>query len=194
MNTVKNAGIKLAALTALLTMAASASAATVWTGPWVEFSKTGDDDPADPANQDQLTELVSLTRGTNAGLYNILQEEGFQRFQDVSPAGTAWAFQGLNGNPDSDVSAAEYESLVFTDFANALGLQQVGRNILDRPGVVHLIEEDIYLDILFSEWGSQDAGANVTYQRTSVVPLPAAAWMLGSALGLLGFVGRRPRP
>ena len=193
MTTVKKVCVLSIPLALVLTFATSAGAATVWTGPVVEFSKSGADDAMDPAYQDQLTSTVALTRGSNQGLDNILQDDSFQRFDRVSPEGTMWAFEGLNGNPDDGISAADYESLVFADFTSALGIQQIGRNILDRPGVVHLVEDDIYFDIIITEWGTATEGAAITYQRTSpsVVPVPGAAWLLGSALGLLAFARRR---
>ena len=57
--------------------------------------------------------------------------------------------------------------------------------------VVHLVDEDIYFDILFLEWTDGRSGANMRYVRTSPIPIPAAVWLMASALGLLGFVKRR---
>lgn len=55
-----------------------------------------------------------------------------------------------------------------------------------------LISDDIYLDITFAEWGRmQQGGGAFAYIRSSVVPIPAAAWMFASALGLLGLLKRR---
>jgi hypothetical protein len=170
--------------------AAAVNAATVWTGAVVEFSKDPFADPMIAANQDGLTPLVSITRDSTQGLFNAVQEPFFQS-SGASPAGTEWAFQDLNGNPDSGVSAENFASLIFTDWQNALE-RRAGDNILERPGVVHLLSEDIYFDILFTEWGrGGGAGGGVTYLRTSPIPVPAAAWLLASALGLLGFVRRR---
>jgi hypothetical protein len=168
-----------------------ASAATVWTGPEVEFSKFGSDDESLVENQDRLSDTVWLTRGSDAGLFNIAQETEYQRFGDVSPAGTRWAFQGLNGNPESGVSAEIFEDLVFSDWTSALGIQQVQQNILDRPGVVHLVDDDIYFDILFLEWTSPRGDTAVRYVRTSPVPVPAAVWLMLSGLGVLGWFRRR---
>ncbi len=190
MTTVINLCGKAIAILILMAFATAANAVTVWTGPVVEFSKDPFADPMLAANQDSLTTAVSLTRGSVEGLFNPIQEPSFQS-SGASPAGTEWAFQGLNGNPDSGVSAENYESLIFTDWQNALQ-RRAGDNILETPGVVHLLSEDIYFDILFTEWGKGgDAGGFFTYVRTSVIPVPAAAWLLGSALGLLGFLRRR---
>lgn len=37
----------------------------------------------------------------------------------------------------------------------------------------------------------QQGGGAFAYIRSSVVPIPAAAWMFASALGLLGLLKRR---
>ena len=190
MTTVKSLGARAAMLGCCLAFAATLNAATVWTGPMVEFSKDGFADPTLAENQDALTLAVSLTRGSIQGLYNIAQEP-FYEGSGGSPIDTEWAFQGLNGNPDSGVTAQNFAALNFGDWRVALG-SQAGNNILDRPGVLHLISDDIYLDILFTEWGvGSTSGGSVSYLRASPVPVPAAAWMLASALGVLGFLRRR---
>ncbi len=176
----------------LMTLTTAANAATVWMGPEVTFSKAPFADPTMAVNQDSLTPLVSITRGDTQGLFNAIQESSFG---GGSPAGTLWAFQGLNGNPDSGVSADNFGSLLFAGWQNSLE-SRVGPNILERPGVVHLVSEDIYFDILFTEWGQGGGtGGFFTYVRTSpssgsVVPVPAAFWLMASGLGLLGFLKR----
>ncbi len=183
-------------LTVFLLAAAgtAANAATVGTGPMVEFRKAPFADFTLAENQDRITALVWLTRANNKGLFNIAQEAGHVQFGYISPVDTEWAFQASNGNPVSGISAAEHESLNFTDFTSALGLQQVGDRILDRPAVVHLISDDIYLDITFTEWsvGTQGGGGGFAYIRSSIVPIPASAWLLASAFGVLGLMKRRP--
>lgn len=174
----------------LVAFAGVVNAATVWTGPAVQFTKDAFADPMLAANQDSLTPLVSITRASTQGLFNPVQEPFFQS-SGASPVDTEWAFQDLNGNPDSGVNAENFASLVFSDWQNSLE-RKPANNILERPGVVHLLSDDIYLDILFTEWGvGGGAGGGFSYVRTSPIPVPAAAWLLGSALGLLGFVRRR---
>lgn len=196
MDMVTNLRGKIITVIFLVTLTTAANAATVWVGPEVTFSKAPFADPTMAVNQDSLTPLVSITRGDMQGLFNAVQESFYS--SGGSPAGTLWAFQGLNGNPDSGVSADNFGSLLFAGWQDSLE-SRVGPNILDRPGVVHLVSEDVYFDIVFTEWGQGGgAGGFFTYVRTSPVsespspvPVPAAAWLLGSALGLLGFVRRR---
>ena len=156
---------KLFAVCFLAVYTCAASAQTVWTDAALEFSKAAFADPAAAENQDRITPLAWLTRGNLQGLFNAAQEPGFLR--GVSPAGTEWAFEGLNGNPAAGISAADFGSLVFADWTTALG-GRVADNILDRPGVVHLIDEDIYIDIIFTDWGiGAGAGGSFTYLRAA---------------------------
>ena len=177
------------ALSALfMVIGATASAAVVFTGLDVDFTKAANADPTLPENQDRITDNVWLTRGSIEGLFNIAQEGGYSML--ISPADTEWAFQGLNGNPDSGISAENYESLSFSNWQASLN-SAVGDFILDRPGVIHLISDDIYLDIVFTDWGrGGGAGGNFSYTR-SVIPVPAAVWLFASALGLLGWIRQR---
>ena len=169
-----------------------AYAATVWTGPDVVFSKNG----SDPTSvQDILSASVSLTRGAAAFLFNPLAGEISS--SATSPAGTAWAFAGLLGNPTgNDFTASNYTALNFDTFLNALGgpgpaqggSVGIGNAILNQPGVLHLIAEDIYLDIQFTEWTDAFNGSIVSYARSSaVVPIPAALPLFSLALGLLAL-------
>ena len=193
MTTVKHLFGKALTVTMLVALATAVDAATVGTGPTVEFSKADFADQTLAENQDRITPLVWLTRGVNQGLFNIAQEDAYQQFQGISPAGTLWAFEGLNGNTASgeDFNAENFGALIFDEWASALGGGGGLRfNIVNTPGVVHLVDDDIYLDIVFTEWTPQ-SGGGFAYERSSVIPIPAAAWLMASALGLLGFVKRR---
>jgi len=194
MDTATRLWVKVITVMILVTLSTAANAATVWIGPEVTFSKAPFADPTMAVNQDSLTPLVSITRGDMQGLFNAIQESFYS--SGGSPAGTLWAFQGLNGNPDSGVSADNFGSLLFAGWQNSLE-SRVGPNILDRPGVVHLVSEDIYFDIVFTEWGQGGGtGGFFTYVRTSpspesvITPVPAAFWLMASGLGLLGFLKR----
>src|SRR6478735_4804078 len=82
-------GICLAALSGPL----SVRATTVWNGPLTAYTQPAPD-PTQPANQDQLTSHVSLTRGIpvgggTGGMFNGVTETSFSKF--LSPADTEWA-------------------------------------------------------------------------------------------------------
>lgn len=176
-----------------------ARALEVWTEAPVVFRKSGI--PTLPANQDRLTDTVWITRGFSRGLYNIAPGQETSFASGVSPIGTRWAFAGLNGNPVA-ISAADHARLSFSDWETSLGGEGVLRDhIFDRPGVLHLVAADVYVDIRFTEWGSGGSGT-FTYTRASAparapVPIasPTAGLLLALALVATGVVtawGRSP--
>lgn len=55
------------------------------------------------------------------------------------------------------------------------GMGNLADNIVNRRGVIHLISEDIYINVEFTEWGRGRGGAGGTsfsYNRTTAVPSP----------------------
>ena len=107
----------------------------------------------DVANQDVLTERVILTRGDEKALFNITLED---ISDNDSPAGTEWA-QG---------TTAELEELDFQPFKTAAKNQL--RRIPGKSFVLHLPEEDIYLDVTFLTWTSgNSSGGGFSYERST---------------------------
>jgi hypothetical protein len=154
----------------LLVAAGTSDAATVWSGPTVVFTKPPFADPGLPASQDRLADGVALTRGGAQGLYNVLREAAYT---GGSPAGTRWAFAGLEGNPEAGFSAANHPNLNFMGWEDSLGGRpSLAGNIVLRPAVVHLVDEDIYLDITFTAW-SQGGGGGGGFSYTRRSPAPA---------------------
>ena len=142
-------------------LAGEAVGQTVWDGPLdVTFTKIGIDDFTLPENQDFITDNVIITRAQIRGPYNIAQEPAYQGRNTIgsSPAGTEWSFG----------TTANWESLNFTTWA--LVFDQDPDNFVNRDLVVHLIEDDIYLDIFFTSWAEEGQEATV-YTRSSA---PAA--------------------
>jgi len=149
----------------LAVASSSGLTATVWTGSPVNFSKAAFANPALPSNQDSLTSNVAFTRGNNAGLYNAVLET---LYTSGSPADTLWAFAGLNGNPSTGVTASNFAALTFTTWAASLGGQNnLQSNIVARAGVVHLITDDIYLNITFTSWAGGNVGGAFSYTRST---------------------------
>jgi hypothetical protein len=180
---------KLFTILVVMVMAVSTQvyAATVWEYDYITFTKPTGADWTDPQYQDRITSSVVLTRGDYAGLFNYEQEDHYQGW-NISPMDTEWAFLGLRGNPsdNASVTASNNQNLDFEKFAYALDTF-VGEYIVGRPGVLHLVSDDIYLNIEFSEWGCC-GGGGFSYTRTSsVVPEPTTMLLLGS--GLLGLAG-----
>ncbi|MEO1035503.1 MAG: hypothetical protein AAFX44_08085 [Pseudomonadota bacterium] len=181
----------------LVVLPVAADAFEVWDGPPVSYSKAGTDNPNDPAFQDELTTNVRITRGFQGGIYNVAQESFFS--QTTSPADTEWAFSGLNGSPSGSAFSATNcaNSPGLCDFRNwfdAQGENSMGENLVGRPAVVHLITDDIYLDLTFSEFTNVNLGARVAYERaspSSSVPVPLPAWAVMLIALLIVWVGGR---
>lgn len=148
-------------------------AATIWTGPKTTFTKMGGADPTDPANQDRITDNVWITRGATRGPYNIRTESAF--VDTVSPADTEWAVG----------TTADIGSLAFFDFQGLiLGTFGSGniQNAVGQDLVLHLISEDIYIDLKITEWGGAASGGSFAWERSTAVPEPAAGLLAGAAL------------
>ena len=169
----------------------AASAQQVWTASPITVSKAGA--PTAPQNQDRITANVWITRGSSQGIYNIAPGFETAYVGNVSPQGTRWAFAGLNGNPTA-ISAANHAALNFTSWEISLGGSgNLATNILDRPGVVHLMTNDIYIDIRFTDWGRGSGSGNFIYTRASAAATPTPvplAWytplVLAIALAAIG--------
>jgi hypothetical protein len=124
----------------------------IWSGDPITVTKEDDADHTDPANQDALTERVILTRGDQGSLMNVVVETSAD---SSSPAGTEWAI----GRTD-DLDELEFDSL--KGAANG--------DMKDVPGVsfvLHLIEDDIYVDVTFVSWTAGDSGGGFRYERST---------------------------
>jgi len=182
-------------LSVALNLARNAHAAvpTVWSGPTITFTKTGFDtaDPNDPLNQDRLTNNVWLTRGGDQGMFNVApgHEDNYIRF--TSPADTLWATSVMPANIGKTIAASNWAQLSFTNWAPSYGGpgSALSQNIATHNAVVHLLTDDIYLDLTFTNYSS---GGDFTYRRsTAAVPEPSAvvSWIAAAVL----FVDRRRR-
>lgn len=166
---------------ALVSVEASKAAPIIWTGPTITFSRIGFD-PNPAANYDRLTNNVGLTRGNTAGMFNVFQENLFNAAQN-SPRGTEWATDLLAANAGKTIAATNWQGLAFTSWTTAYGGSgMLNTNILAKNAVVHLIQDDIYLDLQFTQFGT---GGAFAYQRSTPVPEPTGAVVALTAIGLL---------
>jgi len=124
-------------------------------------------------------------------LFNIFVESFPDDF--TSPLDTEWAFGPTQPDDPGPIAASNHANLVFAPFVPALNLA-VGKNILDYgPGVLHLISDDIYLDITFTSWtsGMERGGGGFSYIRSTPaktpVPEPSSAALL--MVGAVAWVG-----
>lgn len=166
----------LLALLASLLPATRTSAAVIWNGPSITFSKIARSNWTLPANQDRITPLVWLTRANTQGMFNIAVESAYTTVS--SPLGTEWAYG----------TTADFASLIYKDWETWTGGPGSGPpSTLGRDAVVHLIDEDIYLDIKFTAWG-YTTGSFSYVRSTEGIPEPATAAHLGvAAIALLGL-------
>jgi len=171
----------IAILIAFPLAAVSSGAAIVWNGPSIPFAKANFADDSLPQNQDRMTSHVWLTRADTGGLFNI-NTESF--YGGLSPADTEWAYG----------TTASFSSLTYTTWGTWTGGPPNVPNIVGRDAVVHLITEDIYLDLKFTSWndGHTSPGGGFSYVRsTAPVPEPGSFALL--CAGALIFSSHRRR-
>lgn len=126
--------------------------AVIWDGPTTTFSKAAETDPADPTNQDRLTDNVWITRANDGGqIYNAQSENS--AIKNSSPRGTQWAQGTLD----------QIDNLTFTDFRTAVGQP---KNVVGKDLVMFMVEDNIYVSVKFSSWSVRKAGG-FAYTRST---------------------------
>jgi hypothetical protein len=180
---VRRHRLKIALFALLLSHGGVASAVpTIWTGPTITFTKSA----ATP--QDPLTANVVLTRGSSQGMYNAAMESNFNSSTLVSPAGTEWA-TAIN-NPSATITATNWAALSFNDWTHAYGGpgSALQANITSKNAVVHLITDNVYLNLQFTQFTS---GGAFSYQRSTPVPEPSATLLAMIGATSLSFSRRQ---
>ncbi len=142
-------GATLFALTAT-----SAAASTIWNGPPITFTKKDNTDPTVATNQDPLTANVTLTRDVTMGLFNIAKEKSYNKPAGTSPLDTEWAFG----------TTANLTGLKFKPWVTWNG--QAPSSVVGQNAVLHLITDDIYIDIKMTAWTSS-GGGGFSYTRST---------------------------
>lgn len=152
-----------ATLATLLLAPSVVLAATWWTGPSVNFTKAAFANHTLAQNQDRLTPAVWLTRADFRGLINIAQETVYTNFPvPVSPLGTQWALGSISMGVQN-LTFNAWETTVRSLFPGAGPPDAV-----NQPMVVHLVAEDIYLDLTMTSWAMQTGGGGAfSYTRSS---------------------------
>jgi len=141
----------LALLAGLLVVNSQASTPTIWSGPNTVFTQSG-------GNSDTIVAgKVVLTRGANEVLYNTAAGEGSAG--SSSPLDCMWAFGSI----------ANYSTLTYKTMAS-LRNGDLAAVILNKPMVLHLVNENIYLPIEFTAWGQHFAGG-FSYTRATSTPV-----------------------
>lgn len=123
----------------------------IWSGPKITFTKVDGAIATEEANQDRITENVWITRGSAGQIFNIKTET--EADQNTSPADTEWAI-GTTSN---------ITNLTFQPFRDAVGSP---KDVVDKDLVLHLITDDIYIDVKFTSWASGKEGG-FAYERST---------------------------
>ena len=124
----------------------------IWSGPELTFTKENRADHTDPANQDTITERVILTRANRGSLFNVVLET---EAGSASPAGAAWSFG----------TTADIASLTFEPLKTAA--DNVMQDVVGENMVLHLTEEDVYLDVTFVTWAPGGSNGGFSYTRST---------------------------
>ncbi|MEO1713841.1 MAG: T9SS type A sorting domain-containing protein [Bacteroidota bacterium] len=150
--------LSLFALVAL----ASTTAQTIWDGPDITFSKPANADWNLEENQDRITDNVWITRKGMWHIFNIAVEDitSDPNCTGSFPGDTEWAF---------GTTADGVENLTFTNFIGVDFADCSPGSVVGQDAVLHLISEDIYIDIRFNSWGSggSNGGGAFSYTRSS---------------------------
>ncbi len=126
-------------------------AQTIWTGPKITFSKSAGAIWTLEGNQDRITDNVWITRANIQGLFNIAQETSMA---SNSPIGTEWAYG----------TTSDLNNLTFDTWLSTVSRPP---NSVGRDMVLHLITDDIYIDIKMLDWGERENNTHFTYERST---------------------------
>ena len=133
----------------------------IWTGEKMTFEKGNFDNPLVESSQDRITDLVWITRGNSNVLFNAKTESSATISGLISPEDTEWAEGTTN----------ELNNLVFTDFKNSAPKEGSTPRVKDMVGrnyVLHLITDDIYIDLKMLSWRSGgNGGGGFSYERST---------------------------
>jgi len=133
-------------------------------GPPVTFNKPNYADWTLPEFQDRITDKVILTRADEEGLFNIAIENGYSEDRKIdigeSPAGTEWASM-----PTAEATPEDYGS--WSSNAHPYRNGGIGKIVS-----LHLVEEDLYFDVVFHSWtsGEEEGGGGFSYTRALANP------------------------
>ncbi len=175
---------------ACLCVESRAIAQQVWSGYTFSFSQGAATDDTLPQNQDAIFPDVKLTRPSTGGLINFALETAFT--SGLSPAGTQWATGLMAANSGKTIAASNWQNLGFTDWLDAFGGSGThGSLIPNQPAVVHLLSDNVYLDLEFTSWSSGNGGAYSYMRAAAPVPEPSSVLVAGAGFALLCALGRR---
>ncbi len=134
---------------------------TVWQGTPIIFEKANNADWNLELNQDRITDHIWITRANNRFIYNIAQEELGQTGCDTGspnmlPADTEWA----SGTIAEGINSLAFDKLLVINDCNP-------SSMVNQSFVLHLITDNIYIDVTFLSWTSGGGGGGFSYERST---------------------------
>lgn len=143
----------------------SARAQIIWNGPTINFSGGASALISVPPADVIIPGAVSLTRHGNGWLYNT-NVDACAQCAAGTPSDTEWAFGAL-----SDYASLTYETMdvLRANEAN-FDFGAILVTVPPSPMVLHLINQNIYIQVTFTSWPQHGVGT-FAYTRTT----PAAA-------------------
>lgn len=172
MSTLKSnliTGLKMMAAASLLAVSTTSKAdPTFWTGSTTSFSHSPGGPPDQWTSNHTGADSVNnvwISRGARQALFNAAAEPGWNA--GYSPSNTMWV---VASGPLTSANTLTYDT-----FANAVGQpgNSPGRSV-GQTFFVHILPDDIYLQLTLTEWGNNDGGS-FSYDRTTpaaVTPPP----------------------
>ncbi|TLP79083.1 thrombospondin type 3 repeat-containing protein [Maribacter sp. ACAM166] len=135
--------------------------AFIWDGPKIIVEKISNTDWTEAENQDFLTDNVILTRDINKSLFNIAKEASYGEMDHQSPLDTEWA-RG---------TTADLGTLNFSPWADDMSfIEWCPPCFENREFVLHLISDDIYIDVKILSWEEEFRGGGFSYERSTPSP------------------------
>ncbi|MBL7066630.1 MAG: right-handed parallel beta-helix repeat-containing protein [Candidatus Marinimicrobia bacterium] len=124
------------------------------------FTKVDYSDWTLPKNQDHITNDVWITRANSNGLFNAATQGGWN---GCGPEGTEWAWGPTKQTNPSDYKC--WRNAVYDSPYGGPKYALVGDHVMS----MHLIEEDIYFDIIWHSWTSNNNGGGFSYTRCDLL-------------------------
>lgn len=132
---------------------------TIWDGPPITITKADYADWNLESNQDRITPTVWLTRKDDQGQFNIAQETGYSN-SNGSPVDTEWGWG----------TTADIGSITFYSWRSATNTNNPygdHTNLAGHSMVLHLITDDIYINLTYNSWTSDGNGGGFSYTRST---------------------------
>ncbi len=110
---------------------------------------------------DCISPTVCLARSSTRGLFNAYSEfySDGRSTSGNSPAGTAWA-RGTCDSPTTSFGT-------WNAIASPQAFSRDFTTMYATPLCVHLLDDDTYIDLRFTNWGSGGSGGGFSYERNN---------------------------